>query len=120
MQLPDAKKEDYYVCAITIDKGGSRLSAREYERNRARDAKKYGEEGLELWYPKIGRRAELFVTGFAPRGGGYTLVFTTTDGRYDVGVAVGDSMSGRLKGPAFDEHLAARKIAQAYDELSRN
>lgn len=117
-----APGEPEFVCRldITVAPHGVLLDPDAYEQARAKlrasDAELPAERHMEaMIFPDIGKRAML---GFAlgPGGGGTTVLFTTSDEKYDV--AVDYSQRGRegLPDPGLDRLEVARTVSRAYDD----
>jgi len=69
--------------------------------------------------PNIGRKA---IAGFAlgSGGGGDFLVFTTSDGRFDVQIEQGNRLPEDMDGPGVLCEKIAREISRRYNTRTRN
>ncbi len=115
---PEHPECNAYV-TVTVCKAGKLLDVTEYEKSKTeikeRDMKNPDDMRLEPFLlPDIGKRA---MAGFAlgPGGGGDWLIFTTSDGRYDVKVEQGNRLSEGVQGPTVLCDKIARDICTAYD-----
>jgi len=109
---------------ITICRVGKLLDPAEYETTkkqvREKDKKNPPDRQLEpLMFPAIGKRAMVGLV-LGPGGGGDWLVFTTSDGRFDIKVEQGNRWSEGVEGPIVLCDRIARDICSKYDSLEGN
>ena len=110
------------MLVVAIAPGGSLLSDEAYRRRvdavqQEQQTRQPGYAEYEL--PSYGKRALRRFLGFGPGGAGYGLVFTTSDGRYDVEVAVSSLLPMGTDTPEMDIDAIAGGIARRYDQSLR-
>jgi len=121
--LPLSKADQHYVIAITAAPSGKLLDAAEYEKRRGAFLASDTEESrrvLDRDFPNIGLRALRHQGSFGPGGASYSLLLTTSDGRFDIRIAVSNLLSGTIPDPGFDSTKIARLIACRYDGVTRS
>ena len=117
-----APDEPEFLCrlAVTVAPQGSLLDPAAYENARAKvresDARLAEEEQIEsAIFPDIGRRAMQGIA-LGPRGGGTTVLFTTSDDKFDVSVDYTMRTREGLPDPGLDCLEVARTVSRAYDD----
>jgi hypothetical protein len=109
---------------VTVAPAGRLLSAKEIERVRKEVSEHDAQQPDpklrfgESLFPSIGKRA---LAGFAigPGGGGYSIVFTTSDGRWDIDVSAGNKMKEGMEQPGLDVDRLAQETCDLYDRAVR-
>jgi hypothetical protein len=98
--------------------GGRLLDVDAHQRRRARFERESGRtaESVAGEFPPIGRRAQREYLVLGPSGAAFGLTFTTTDGRFDVRVMLGNLLPTGADVPDFDIDETARRISLLYDE----
>lgn len=95
---------------VAIGPAGSRLPPEEWQAAvTAADSK-----SRERDFPRIGARAHAQAPRFSPDGALSSVIFTTSDGFFDVVVSVFEA-SGKVKRPPLTADDAARRVDTAYD-----
>jgi len=108
--------------AVRIATAGELLDQTEYElhRNQVKEADSDRPADMRMesfLFPNIGRRAMASVV-LSPNGGGYTLVFTTSNGRFDVEIEQSSRLEKDVHGPEVDVDKIAITISDSYDKTS--
>lgn len=118
-QVPNRDGGNYYFCTIKIASAGDLLDPEVYLRAYEREKKEKHDRGkkyFSYYFPAIGKRAILYIDGFGPGGGGYSLIFTTSDDRFDVSVSLSMLLSDETDEPEVDLHKLAKHISDLYDQ----
>ncbi len=121
-QVPNRDAGNYYFCTITIAGAGDLLDPEAYLRAYEREKKEKHDRGKEYfsyYFPAIGKRAILYIDGFGPGGGGYSLMFMTSDDRFDVSVRLSMRLSDETSELEMDIHKLAEYISAGYDRRTR-
>jgi len=118
-EFPRTGPAERYVFYAVVAPSGTLLDIREYERRRAELAEKpersKDESPSEFEFPPIGKRAQRNVLSFGPGGAVFGLTFTTSDGKFDVRVAVSNLLPANVETPNFDIYETAQRISYFYD-----
>jgi hypothetical protein len=116
-EFPRMRPREHYVFSAVVARAGVLLDVREYERRRAEFERQpnVSEDALRAEFPAIGKRAQRNIFGFGPGGAGYGLTFTTSDGTFDVRIAVSNLLPSSVKTPNFRVFETARRISYLYD-----
>ena len=121
-QVPNRDAGNYYFCTIRIARAGDLLDPEVYLRAYEREKKEKHDRGkkyFSYYFPAIGKRALLYIDGFGPGGGGYSLVFTTSDERFDVSIRNSMLLSDETGELEVDIHKLAEHISAGYDRRTR-
>jgi hypothetical protein len=94
----------HYQCSVIVMSGGRLLDVDAHQ------------ESVAGEFPPIGRRAQREYLVLGPSGAAFGLTFTTTDGRFDVRVMLGNLLPTGADVPDFDIDETARRISLLYDE----
>lgn len=112
LKFNQINENQYYLFGVAVAKAGVLLNADELKSD-----KKNADSSLnEINFPRIGKRAKRETGFFGPGGSSYGLVFTTTDGLYDVKIVVSMLLPENVDSPDIDIRHAARTISNIYDE----
>ena len=112
-----AKENPDSGCTVRVASGGALLDRRHFAEHYEAERKAKADRGasyFDFYFPKIGRRALVEPGGFGPGGGGYSIIFTTSDGCCDVKVEQGGLLSDD-DNALVDLHKLARSLSDAYD-----
>jgi len=116
-EFPRTHPREHYVFLAVVAPAGVLLDVREHEQRRAEFERQpnVGEDVLRTEFPAIGKRAQRNIFGFGPGGGGYGLTFTTSDGIFDVRIAVSNLLPAGVESPNFRVFETAQRISYLYD-----
>ena len=73
------------------------------------------EEQLLIDFPKIGLRSKWGNSSAGPGGAAFDLVFTTSDGRYDVKALLSSLMPDTVESPDLELVQIAKSISHHYN-----
>ena len=111
-------KYQYYGFGVVVAKAGIFLDAEKYNI----EFKKIFQQNpakVETEFPHIGKHAEMEPGFFGPGGSSFSLVFTTSDGKYDVRLVISMLLPNKVDSPDIDLKHAARIISVAYDKYTQ-
>ncbi|MBN1919069.1 MAG: hypothetical protein JW889_14280 [Verrucomicrobia bacterium] len=114
---PDYPNSHAYV-SVTVARAGKLLDLREYHRFKRKVRMEDKDQPHDMqWgsslFPDIGRRAMVGLV-LSPNGGGDAVVFTTSDGRFDIKVEQGNHLAKGLEGPNVLCGKIAREVCRLY------
>jgi len=117
-EFPRTRPREHYVFSVIVARAGMLLDVREHEQRRAEFERQpnASEDALRAEFPAIGKRAQRNIFGFGPGGAGYGLTFTTSDGTFDVRIAVSNLLPSSVEAPHFRVFETAQRISYLYDE----
>ncbi len=123
----------FYYCKVTVaaagvlpERGEYEMAKREWKRSRAKEKQMRTEADLQelglsdvgfeqSMFPDIGKRAMgWFALG--PGGGAGGILFTTSDGRFDVDVEGSNKLKEGIEHPGLDYEELARRLSDLYDK----
>ena len=122
-EFPRMRPREHYVFSAVVARAGALLDVREHEQRRAEFERQpnVSEDTLREEFPAIGKRAQRNIFGFGPGGAGYGLTFTTSDGTFDVRIAVSNLLPSSVETPHFRVFETAQRISHLYDaRISRS
>jgi hypothetical protein len=122
LKFKQTSENQYFLFGVVVAKAGVLLNKDEYEAERKKiERKKSDPSVLETQFPNIGKRAMKETGFFGPGGSSYGLVFTTSDGLYDVKLVISLLLPDTIDSPEIDIRNAAQLISNAYDKhMSKN
>ena len=119
--LARATDDIFTLSRIVVMPGGSRLSTEAIAEYKKKISEFEGRSGKKVFsdlissYPKVGSQS-LPVFFASPNGGGWGIVFTTSDGRFDISVTEDSHLYLDMKSPGMDIVGLAKAISEKYDQ----
>lgn len=117
----------HYLCSIGVAKAGAYVKDKEFEESYARRKeallKKHPgkwEEFLEIDFPDIGKRAVWDRGTFGPGGAMFAVMFTSSDGGFDIKASISNLVPNGVDDPEFDIKEMSKKISDMYDKKVGN
>ena len=109
---------------VCVAPAGHLLDVSKYEKRRSQiaemDTHRPPDERLgPMMFPPLGKRAAVGIV-YGPNGGGETIVFTTSDGNFDVEVSQRNHSKKEQKVPTLDTGKLAEELCKRYDARMRN
>ena len=112
----------HYICALSVAKAGVFIDSKRYHDEYRRHKNEYMKTNPGQWmrllqhkFPEIGRRAQYGLITAGPGGAAYDLSITTTDGIYDIKIAISNLLPNTVEGPDLDMEQIARAISDRYN-----
>ncbi|MGD9217460.1 MAG: hypothetical protein PVJ84_21790, partial [Desulfobacteraceae bacterium] len=106
---PQFKKTDpyhHYICSISVASAGTFINPQQYQKeyNRLQNDHKRAspdrwQQRLLLDFPDIGSRAQWGHISAGPGGASFQLMFTTSDGRYDIKALISNLLPENVESP---------------------
>lgn len=124
MELEFEKSNLYqhYSCSIGVAKAGTYIKDKEYEESYARHKETLSKEHPGKWeaflkidFPDIGKRAVWDRGTFGPGGSMFAVMFTSSDGRFDIKASISNLVPDGVDDPEFDITEMLKKISDIYD-----
>ncbi len=110
--------DGYYLFGVVVAPAPMLLDSKSYCAAFRQAKKRFdGQENRfrHQFPPGLGSRAQRVFDGAGPAGSGYALVFTTSDGKYDIKVIVAMSLPESVADPGFDIDRIAETVSRHYD-----
>jgi hypothetical protein len=124
------KKSDpyhHYVCAISVASAGTFINPQQYQKeyNRLQNEQKRAypdrwQQQLLLDFPKIGARAQWGHMSAGPGGASFQLMFTTSDGRYDIKTMISNLLPESVESPNLELEQIAKAISNHYNKVAKD
>lgn len=122
--LGTTDQDVYSYGTISVAPAGQLLDPVEYDKHKAEVA----EHDLQLppdhqfgptMFPPLGKRA-MWGIAYGPNGGGITVIFTTSDGKFDIDVSQRSHSKEGLHIPVLDAESIAKALCKVYDARQKN
>lgn len=116
LKFEQTSENQYYLFGVYVSKAGELLDIKEFDKDYKNFVSKNPKpKKIEIEFPNIGKRARRDAGFFGPGGSSYGLVFTTSDGLYDVKLVESLLLPANVAPPNIDIRQFARTISSAYD-----
>lgn len=128
MELAFNKKDPYehYICSIGVAKAGTYIKDKEYEASYAYYKETFQKEHPDKWqeflkieFPDIGKRAIRERGTFGPGGAMFAVMFTSSDGKFDIKASISSKLPDNVDDPEFDISEMLKKVSDMYDHYKK-
>ena len=125
-QFEKAVPYHHYICSISVAEAGTFIDPKVYEKEYGRLKSEYMKSSPGRWwqqllidFPKVGKRARWGHITAGPGGTTFGLLFTTSDGMYDVKILISNLLPDTIEGPDLDIEQIAVGISDRYNKRVR-
>lgn len=115
----------HYTCTVSAAEAGKFINPQQYQKEYDQLKKEYMESNPDRWkqqllveYPDIGLRSLWGHTFAGPGGASFELVFTTSDGKYDIKTLLSNLMPDKVESPDLKLEQIAETISKNYNKSS--
>lgn len=128
MELDFNKKDplEHYICSIGAAQAGTYIKNQEYEASYAYYKETFRKEHPDKWqeflkieFPDIGKRAIRDLGTFGPGGAMFAVMFTSSDGKFDIKASISSNLPDNVDDPEFDISEMLTKVSDMYDHYKR-
>lgn len=128
VELLFKKKDPYehYICSIGVAKAGTYIKDKEYEASYAyymetlqKEHPDNWQEFLKIEFPDIGKRAIRDRGTFGPGGAMFAVMFTSSDGKFDIKASISSNLPDNVDDPEFDISEMLTEVSDRYDHYRK-
>ena len=119
LKFKQTHDNQYYLFSLVVAKAAVLLNPDEYRADYKEFIEHHSASEVETKFPKIGKRAEKETGFFGPGGSSYSIVFTTSDGQFDVKLVVSMLLPENVDSPNIDIRRVAQLVSAEYDKYKR-
>jgi hypothetical protein len=124
------KKTDpyhHYICSISVASAGTFINPQQYQKEYNQLENEHKQASPDRWqqqllldFPNIGARAQWGHGSAGPGGASFQLMFTTSDGRYDIKTLISNLLPENVESPDLELEQIAKAISDHYNKAARD
>jgi hypothetical protein len=124
------KKTDpyhHYICSISVASAGTFINPQQYQKEYNRLLNDHKRAYPDRWhqrllldFPDIGARAQWGHISAGPGGASFQLMFTTSDGRYDIKALISNLLPENVESPDLELEQIAKAISDHYNKAVKD
>lgn len=125
LQFEKSDPYHHYICSISVASAGTFINPQQYQKqyNQLENEHKRAypdrwQQQLLLDFPKIGARAQWGHMSAGPGGASFQLMFTTSDGKYDIKTLISTLLPENVESPDLELEQIAKAVSNRYNKVA--